>query len=92
LSPIIEYFYQLVLHEGIRDPKNMNHFYLFPLFLSHTQVWKPSEGLIYFLLIIGAFLIAGVALSIFSFYEDCYWGDKAYRKFLKEGKKSSAKI
>ncbi|ABX08569.1 hypothetical protein [Prochlorococcus marinus] len=57
--------------------------------LAVTQVWKPSEGLIYFLLVIGAFLTAGVALSILTFYEDCYWGDESYRKVLKEGKKSS---
>ncbi|KGG16179.1 MULTISPECIES: hypothetical protein [unclassified Prochlorococcus] len=60
-------------------------------YLALAQVWKPSEGFIHWLLIFGAFLLAGVALSIFTFYEDCYWGDKDYRKFLKEGKKSSAK-
>lgn len=63
------------------------------LFLTGAlETWKPSESSIYFLLVIGAFLFAGVALSIFTFYEDCYWGDKAYRKYLKDGKRSSAKI
>ncbi len=67
--------------------------YLSPLlFLTFSQAWKPSEGFINFLFFMGAFLIAGVALSIFTFYEDCYWGDESYRKFLKEGKKSSAKV
>ncbi len=59
--------------------------------LAVTEVWRPSEGLIHSLLVIGAFLTAGVALSIFTFYEDCYWGDESYRKILKEGKKSSAR-
>ena len=61
-------------------------------YFSIAEAWKPSEGFIYFLLVAGAFLIAGVALTIFTFYEDCYWGDEAYRKYLKDGKKSSAKI
>ncbi len=59
---------------------------------SLTEAWKPTNGLIYCLLVIGAFLFAGVALSIFTFYEDCYWGDEAYRKYLKDGKKKSAKV
>ncbi|WP_269607935.1 hypothetical protein [Prochlorococcus marinus] len=57
-----------------------------------TEVWKPSDGVIYLLLVIGAFLFAGVAISILTFYEDCYWNDKSYRKFLKDGKKTSAKV
>ena len=61
----------------------------FHFYLATAQAWKPSEGFIYVLFLIGAFLIAGVALSILTFYEDCYWGDKEYRKFLKEGKKSA---
>ncbi len=60
--------------------------------ISSTIQWKPSERLIDLIFVIGAFLVAGVALSIFTFYEDCYWSDKEYRKFLKDGKKSSAKI
>ncbi|AAQ00499.1 MULTISPECIES: hypothetical protein [Prochlorococcus] len=60
------------------------------LILAISQAWKPSEGLIKFVFVIGAFLIAGVALSIFTFYEDCYWGDAPYREYLKHGKKSSS--
>ena len=63
----------------------------FILQLATTQAWKPSEGLIDALFIVGAFLIAGVTLSIFTFYEDCYWGDKTYREYLKDGKKGSLK-
>ncbi len=67
-------------------------YYFSKTILSTANAWIPNERFIYGLLFFGAFLIAGVALSIFSFYEDYYWGDKAYRKFLKEGKKSSAKV
>ena len=81
----------MVLCPAIRDHKNMA--YQFPyIVLTVLNAWIPTEGFIYGLLVVGAFLIAGVSLSIFTFYEDCYWGDKAYRKFLKEGKKSSAKV
>ncbi len=67
--------------------------YYFPdIVLAAASAWVPSQGFIDVLLIFGAFLVAGVSLSIFTFYEDCYWGDKAYREFLKGGKKSSAKI
>ncbi len=59
--------------------------------LASSQAWKPPESLVHFLFIIGAFLFAGVALSIFTFYEDYYWNDKDYRKSLKEGKRPSAK-
>ncbi len=61
-------------------------------FSSLAVAWKPTTGLIYTLLVLGSFLFAGVALSIFTFYEDCYWGDESYRKYLKDGKKKSAKI
>ena len=81
----------MVLCTAIRDHKNMA--YHFPyIVLTTLNTWIPTEGFIYGLLVVGAFLIAGVSLSIFTFYEDCYWGDKAYRKFLKEGRKSSAKV
>ncbi len=66
--------------------------YLPYIVLTIPKTWIPTEGFVYGVLVVGAFLIAGVSLSIFTFYEDCYWGDKAYRKFLKEGKKSSAKV
>ncbi len=62
------------------------------LIASANGVWTPPEALIYTLLVIGAFLTAGVVLSIFTFYEDCYWGDESYRKLLKEGKNTSAKV
>ena len=62
-------------------------FFIFSL----IEPWKPSEGFIHLLMVIGAFLVAGVALSIFTFYEDCYWGDKNYRAYLRDGKKRSAK-
>ncbi len=64
----------------------------FLLSLSTTTAWKPSDGLIHVLFVIGAFLIAGVSLTILTYYEDCYWGDQEYRKYLKDGKKSSAKV
>tara|TARA_B100001250_G_scaffold281664_1_gene243935 strand:- start:404 stop:622 length:219 start_codon:yes stop_codon:yes gene_type:complete len=61
------------------------------LSLAITQAWKPSDGFIYALFLIGAFLFAAVALSIFTFYEDFYWNDKEFRKRLRDGKKYSAK-
>ena len=80
-----EYFFQLVISALISEAINMTYFlHLAAL----SEAWKPSEGIIYFLLVIGAFLFAGVVLSIFTFYEDCYWGDESYRKLLKEGRKS----
>ena len=81
----------MVICPGIRDPKSMAYFFPY-IILTNPNAWIPNEAFIYGLLVVGAFLIAGVALSIFTFYEDCYWGDKAYRKFLKDGKKSSAKV
>ncbi len=76
----------MVFGPKISDAKDM---ITFLPYLALAQDWKPSQGFINILFIIGAFLIAGVTLSIITFYEDCYWGDKVYRKFLKEGKKSS---
>ena len=69
----------------------MSMAYLF-LITELAESWRPSNGFIYTLLVIGAFLFAGVALSIFTFYEDCYWGDESFRKYLKDGNKTSAKI
>ena len=45
--------------------------------------WVTSDYLIYFVLIIGGLLTAGVAMSVFSFYEDHYWGDENYRNKLR---------
>tara|TARA_Y100001968_G_C19207510_1_gene643062 strand:- start:568 stop:795 length:228 start_codon:yes stop_codon:yes gene_type:complete len=55
------------------------------IFISSTQIgnWIPSYGFLYFVLLIGALLTAGVALSAFSFYEDFYWGDKNFREQLR---------
>ena len=51
--------------------------------VSGTGNWVPSYSLLYFVLIVGALLIAGVAMSAFSFYEDYYWGDKDFRDQLR---------
>ena len=51
--------------------------------ISGTSNWVPSYSLLYIVLIVGALLIAGVAMSAFSFYEDYYWGDKDFRNQLR---------
>ena len=48
-----------------------------------TSNWVPSDYLIYLVLIMGGLLTAGVAMSVFSFYEDHYWGDKTFRNQLR---------
>ncbi len=48
-----------------------------------TSNWVPSDYLIYLVLIMGALLTAGVAISVFSFYEDHYWGDESFRHELR---------
>ena len=89
VSEVFEYFFQLVFTSIISEARYMNNLF----FLTEvTKIWRPSDGLIYLLLVMGAFLVAGVTLSIFTFYEDCYWSDQSYRKFLKDGKRSSAKV
>ena len=55
------------------------------LALSQTGAWIPSEGFLYLLLIFGAFMTATVALSVFTFYEDHYWGDTDFREQLRLG-------
>ena len=47
--------------------------------ISGTGNWVPSHSLLYIVLIVGALLTAGVAMSAFSFYEDYYWGDEDFR-------------
>ncbi len=47
--------------------------------VSGTGNWVPSSSLLYIVLILGALLTAGVAMSAFSFYEDYYWGDEDFR-------------
>ena len=53
------------------------------LAVSAPSVWVPSNSLLYLVLIVGAFLTAGVALSALSFYEDFYWKDKDFRDQLR---------
>ena len=48
-----------------------------------TSNWVTSDYLIYLVLIIGGLLTAGVAMSVFSFYEDHYWGDEKFRNKLR---------
>ena len=50
---------------------------------SDSGSWMTSYGFLYFVLIVGALLTAGVVLSAFSFYEDFYWGDKNFRDQLR---------
>ncbi len=51
--------------------------------ISGTGNWVPSYALLYIVLIVGALLTAGVAMSAFSFYDDYYWGDKDFRDQLR---------
>ncbi|ABB50565.1 hypothetical protein PMT9312_1505 [Prochlorococcus marinus str. MIT 9312] len=48
-----------------------------------TSNWVPSDYLIYLVLIMGGLLTAGVAMSVFLFYEDHYWGDENFRNKLR---------
>jgi len=45
--------------------------------------WVPPLSLLYGVLVVGAFLTAGVALSVFTFYEDHYWNDQSFRDELR---------
>ena len=51
--------------------------------ISGTGNWVPSYSFLYIVLVMGALLTAGVAMSAFSFYEDYYWGDKDFRDQLR---------
>ncbi len=51
--------------------------------ISGTANWVPPFSLIYIVLIVGALLTAGVAMSAFTFYDDYYWGDKDFRDQLR---------
>ncbi|AIQ97411.1 hypothetical protein [Prochlorococcus sp. MIT 0801] len=55
---------------------------LFAVF-SGTGNWVPSSSLLYIILILGALLTAGVAMSAFSFYDDYYWADEDFRDQLR---------
>ena len=48
-----------------------------------TSNWVPTNYLIYLVLIMGGLLTAGVAMSVFSFYEDHYWGNENFRNKLR---------
>ncbi len=50
--------------------------------ISGTGNWVPSYSFLYIVLIVGALLTAGVAMSAFSFYDDYYWGDEDFRDQL----------
>ena len=51
--------------------------------ISGTCNWVPSNSFLYIVLIVGALLTAGVAMSAFSFYDDYYWGDEDFRDQLR---------
>ena len=55
----------------------------FSLVLAKSEIWVPSRPFLLTVLVIGAFLTAGVALSALSFYEDFYWRDKKFRDQLR---------
>ncbi len=51
--------------------------------ISGIRNWVPSSSLLYIVLIVGALLTAGVAMSAFSFYDDYYWNDEDFRDQLR---------
>ena len=53
------------------------------LIIFGTINWVPSDYLINLVLLMGVLLTAGVAMSVFSFYEDHYWGDENFRNKLR---------
>ncbi len=53
------------------------------LAIGTSEAWVPSHHFLVIVLFVGAFLTAGVALSVMSFYEDFYWGDKVFREELR---------
>ena len=65
----------------------MNYFLTFTeiqIFLTLlTDTWIPSQGFLFIVLVFGAFLTGGVALSVLTFYEDHYWNDKQFRDDLR---------
>ena len=48
-----------------------------------NEAWIPSKGFLYGVLVVGAMFLAGVALSVFTYYEDHYWNDKDFRERLR---------
>ena len=53
------------------------------VFITGTGNWVPSYSLLYTVLIVGALLTAGVAMSAFTFYDDYYWRDENFRDQLR---------
>tara|TARA_B100000965_G_scaffold350086_1_gene323734 strand:- start:92 stop:310 length:219 start_codon:yes stop_codon:yes gene_type:complete len=51
--------------------------------ISKAGNWVPSYSLLYIVLIVGAMLTAGVAMSALSFYDDYFWVDEAFRDQLR---------
>ena len=51
--------------------------------LTSVQIARPPTFVLYLVLFVGALLFAGVALLIFTFYEDFYWKDQSYREQLR---------
>tara|TARA_B100000700_G_scaffold293243_1_gene354084 strand:+ start:388 stop:597 length:210 start_codon:yes stop_codon:yes gene_type:complete len=51
--------------------------------IPRTANWVPSHSLLLIVLIVGALLTAGVAMSAFSFYDDYYWSDEDFRDQLR---------
>ena len=51
--------------------------------ISGAGNWVPSYSLLYIILIMGALLTAGVAISALSFYDDYYWRDEDFRNQLR---------
>ena len=54
------------------------------LLLTISEVaWVPSKGFLFGVLVFGALFIAGVFLSVLTFYEDHYWLDERLREELR---------
>ena len=58
------------------------------LALATNNDWIVSQPFLYFVLILGAMLTAGVGVTVFSFYVDDYWTDSDYRESLRKGKRA----
>lgn len=52
-------------------------------FLVAKGAWLTSNAFLSFVFFFGALLIAGVVLSVFTFYEDHYWSDSRFREELR---------
>lgn len=56
------------------------------------QVWNPPYGLLWFILLIGALMTAGVGLMVFNLYVDDYWADEEFRKELRFGNRKLKRV